>query len=210
MLRKRFKHICKNTVEFLGYSEEKGLLVPWKRLFSPNLTKSAPCQCCPSGGFSDATCENCATHLSTYSFKITDNYYGGTVNLTWVAPPGWLTGSQFVTINGARNSTDCFVCDTTNSTTVQLTYYVYCTVGFVVLTVGWSGCVGTSGCADPDFTIGTYTGTGMSTLTGTKTSSNGAALPTDCSFPSPFTFNITAVTAHSGYPANTTLTFQRQ
>lgn len=48
MRRKRFENIFSQDTEWLESPDHGGLVLPSRRLFSPKLSKSAPCKCCPS------------------------------------------------------------------------------------------------------------------------------------------------------------------
>lgn len=80
MRRKELECNFRRNVEWLESLENRGLVIPSRRLFSPNLSKSAPCKCCGPTGTNCVTVKGCGNTILP----------GATVTIT---PPGGGTAS---------------------------------------------------------------------------------------------------------------------
>lgn len=105
MRRKKLEYDFRQSFEWLESPENHGLILPFHRLFCPNLSKSAPCKCCP-GGTQSNNCTDCTTAFNTNSIVyIDDSIYGA--NVTNFDPSLTSNATATVTVSGYSNSTDC-------------------------------------------------------------------------------------------------------
>lgn len=207
MRRKQFRTICEN-IEWLESPEDHELIVPSKRLFSPNLSKSAPCKCCPSGGHQNFNCGSCATDARANApYTLADSFYGGSVTMTGGTAPILLTGSQNVSATGSVTSPAC--CDSV-PITMNIVYELDCgstLAGFLCLWARASGCnCGSFGWRGDVSVFGTR---GIGALAVCK--QIDATHPLDCTFASPgITFHFNASPGTNGvYPSGANVTISK-
>lgn len=213
MRRKQFRTVCGNT-EWQESSENYGLILPSRRIFSPNLSKSAPCNCC--GTTTQSNCADCAAaypttmHIvdSTQGRSIANNlgdccrFVGHNSNL---CSPNSCTGGQLCFIDKNFSCTgraDCTVASTSTITTC-VSYTLRCggTPASISFLLGWTRCNSTADVAKMS---------DANAASSSFTITNGLALPRDCGLSSSLTFNIPASSpALSPWPSGGTITLSR-
>lgn len=175
MRRKRFRTICEN-IEWLECPDDYGLVLPSKRLFSPNLSKSAPCGCCACR-YCITINDTCGNHIEGATVTLTSGGtdYSSTTDSSGnccVNIPG--TGSYTRTISACGYTTQTTgvtvsVCPT-NATAVQLSS-----------DCAASPCTPAAGVAGQPFFVSGGGGAGMSGITITITGAGGGVGTTDSS-----------------------------
>lgn len=200
MRRKKLEYNFCQNVEWLESPENHGLVLPYHRLFCPNLSKSAPCKCC--GHTTQSNCTDCLAALpstmhlsdSTQSHSVANN-----------------TAKCFVSncTQGQRCFNDSnFLCSgfnpcpgTSASITTCVSYSLGCASSpspHVTLLLEWPICAsgGNAPCSPP----------GSSGCTGSNNLGvAGDNLPLDCGLSSSLVFHVTS-TANSPWPSGATIT----
>lgn len=203
MRRKKLEYNFRQNFEWLESPENHGLILPFHRLFCPNLSKSAPCKCCAAATL-DSTCTDCFNHMPA-NLKLSDSTQGRWINnnTTCCQQVGhcWnsaCTGpSCFNDPNFTTNGITHCSSGTTGSITTCMAYVLSCVGG----TPNKMGCLiipiqcGSGQMVPPD----------QGGATSNSTTVDKINAPWDCTSPN-FSFNVHATSAVPPYSSGATIT----
>lgn len=184
MRRKKFRTIY-GDVDGLESPEGPSLVVPSRRLFSPNLSKSAPCKCCAA---TPGTCAACTLP----PIKLIDSLYG-TVNLTFSS--GTWNGTNATAPAAMTANGFCYSNCITHalSTTTNISYQMTCHAGspdYFQLAITVTQCSATGICLNA---INCATATAVNKVSCLVQLSPIVLFPVDCTNPN-FSFTIVSGT----------------
>lgn len=155
MRRKKLEYNFRQNFEWLESPENHGLVLPYYRLFCPNLSKSAPCKCC-AGGSGCETCQ-CCNDLNP-PLKIMDSTQGHWVNAN-TGPDCGIQGvftntfndSNFLSANPVRTPANCNAGPNAGSNIICVGYNLSCHAGppvYYALGVSFYRCCTTLFCSN--------------------------------------------------------------